>query len=271
MRYVFALFLILLVPLNAPAGNDHGAFTKHYKNSLFNVSGSGHYSVELVIKEHDLRVGANKLDVIVHNRKNQDVAGAKVDVVPWMPAMGHGVSEQAVVAEQGGGLYRAENVVLSMGGRWELKVKVKKGAVEDTTVFVFPAVATGRNHAHSAHQAVNVKKNDFDTSSVRETAHFHVEYSSAVTPIPINKLHSWELKIVTPQGKPVTGARVTIEGDMPGHGHGLPTAPEVTREIRDGLYLVEGLRFSMPGRWIMKFHIQADGKQDTVAFNLVPQ
>ncbi|HCI88521.1 MAG TPA: auxin-binding protein, partial [Gammaproteobacteria bacterium] len=31
--------------------------------------------------------------------------------------------------------------------------------------------------------------------------------------------------------------------------HGLPTLPIMTRETSPGRYLLEGVRFHMPGRW----------------------
>ena len=40
---------------------------------------------------------------------------------------------------------------------------------------------------------------------------------------------------------------------MPEHGHGFPTVPEVTEYLGDGKYLVEGLKFSMPGWWVGQF------------------
>jgi len=55
---------------------------------------------------------------------------------------------------------------------------------------------------------------------------------------------------------------------MPEHGHGLPTEPKVTKNFGDGTYLVEGIKFSMPGWWIMTFTIKANGKTDSVTFNL---
>ena len=39
------------------------------------------------------------------------------------------------------------------------------------------------------------------------------------------------------------------DGGMPAHGHGFNTAPRVTRELDDGAFLVEGVRFHMGGDW----------------------
>jgi hypothetical protein len=56
---------------------------------------------------------------------------------------------------------------------------------------------------------------------------------------------------------------------MPQHGHGLPTRPRVTREVESGTYLVEGMKFSMPGWWNIKFDIQGSQGRDKVTFNTV--
>jgi hypothetical protein len=56
---------------------------------------------------------------------------------------------------------------------------------------------------------------------------------------------------------------------MPQHGHGMPTRPEVTEELGNGDYRVEGMRFQMGGWWLIEFTIDAGDGQDTVSFNLM--
>jgi hypothetical protein len=56
---------------------------------------------------------------------------------------------------------------------------------------------------------------------------------------------------------------------MPQHGHGLPTRPQVTRELPDGTYLLEGMKFSMTGWWEIKLAIQTTDAADKVTFNRV--
>jgi hypothetical protein len=41
-------------------------------------------------------------------------------------------------------------------------------------------------------------------------------------------------------GEPVENATIAVDGDMPEHGHGLPTCPQVTKYLGNGDYLVEG-------------------------------
>jgi hypothetical protein len=83
----------------------------------------------------------------------------------------------------------------------------------------------------------------------------------------INQMHSWKVKLATAQGTPVQGARIGVAGGMPQHGHGFPTQPRVTREIEQGTYLLEGMKFSMPGWWELKLNIQGAGGADGVTFN----
>ena len=85
----------------------------------------------------------------------------------------------------------------------------------------------------------------------------------------INQIHAWQIKLAAPDGKPVRHARIAVDGGMPQHGHGLPTRPQVTRELADGTYLMEGMKFSMTGWWEIKLAIQAAEGADTVVFNTV--
>lgn len=85
----------------------------------------------------------------------------------------------------------------------------------------------------------------------------------------INQLHSWKVKLATPDGAPVHGARFVVDGGMPQHGHGLPTQPRVTREVEDGIYALDGMKFSMTGWWEVKLGIQGPQGADKVTFNTV--
>lgn len=90
----------------------------------------------------------------------------------------------------------------------------------------------------------------------------------AATPA-INQIHVWQIKVSSPDGAPVRDARIAVDGGMPQHGHGLPTRPQVTREVADGTYLMEGMKFSMTGWWEIKLAIQAADGSDTAVFNTV--
>ena len=79
----------------------------------------------------------------------------------------------------------------------------------------------------------------------------------------LGTLHHWHLLLTDPQGKPVDGATVRVDGGMPAHGHGLPTAPKVVSAERAGTYRIEGLRFNMPGDWELRLAIEGIAGSDT--------
>jgi len=102
-----------------------------------------------------------------------------------------------------------------------------------------------------------------------DQGHYQVRVKSELDPIVINRVHSWTLNLKTTSGEPVENAQITVNGGMPAHKHGLPTAPEVTEYLGEGDYLVEGLMFQMPGHWQVGFDISADAVTDRVTFDFV--
>jgi hypothetical protein len=112
-----------------------------------------------------------------------------------------------------------------------------------------------------------------DVAAVRtsENAAYRVSYASQPAPVPINQLHRWTLHVETADGRPVTDAQIKVDGDMPQHGHGLPTRPRVTANLGNGDYQVDGIRFQMGGWWVMEFTIDAGGRRDVAKFNLMLQ
>jgi hypothetical protein len=86
--------------------------------------------------------------------------------------------------------------------------------------------------------------------------------------VPVGRLHAWTLHVARADGTPVTDAAIAVDGDMPQHLHGLPTRPRVTRNLGNGDYLVEGVKFQMGGWWVMDFDITAGGHTERVRFHL---
>ena len=82
------------------------------------------------------------------------------------------------------------------------------------------------------------------------------------------QMQSVLITVVDGNGRAVEGARMTIDGGMPQHGHGLPTRPRMTRAVTPGTYEIEGVRFNMGGWWQFKVTIGADRGEDTITFNL---
>ena len=98
-------------------------------------------------------------------------------------------------------------------------------------------------------------------------------YTAAIapqaTPIVVGSMHAWTVTVRNPSGAPVTAAKIGVNGGMPQHGHGLPTAPRVTADLGDGRYRIEGMKFNMRGWWTLDLAIDGPTGPDTVTFNLV--
>ena len=108
------------------------------------------------------------------------------------------------------------------------------------------------------------------TFSLKTNQDSALEIFSQLDPLAINTIHSWELVLHTADGAPLIGAQMSVVGGMPDHDHGLPTSPVVTREITPGRYLLEGMRFHMPGRWLLTFDVISDqgSESATLEFRL---
>ena len=87
-------------------------------------------------------------------------------------------------------------------------------------------------------------------------------------PIRLRRMQNVAVRVLDAGGKPIDNASISIGGGMPEHRHGLPTQPRVTRSLGEGVYEIEGVRFSMGGWWELKLAIASPAGADSVTFNL---
>ena len=99
---------------------------------------------------------------------------------------------------------------------------------------------------------------------------YSVKIFSQLSPLEINRIHSWYIEITGVDSTPVSNAQITVTGGMPDHDHGLPTQPQVTEEVGDGTYLLEGMRFHMPGKWqiVIDFRVGDQVHSTSIEFSL---
>jgi len=95
---------------------------------------------------------------------------------------------------------------------------------------------------------------------------YRLQIYSQVTPLEINRIHSWELSLTDSDGVTVTDVTIQISGGMPEHDHGMPTLPRVTQTLANGRLLLQGVRFHMPGFWELIFDIQTPTGADRAKF-----
>ena len=110
---------------------------------------------------------------------------------------------------------------------------------------------------------------DYSSMQLSDNGVYRVSYAASSSVIPINQMHRWTLHVETADGQLVENATITVDGDMPEHGHGLPTRPQMTEYLGNGDYLIEGVKFQMGGWWVMDFSITANAQSDQVHFNLL--
>ena len=89
---------------------------------------------------------------------------------------------------------------------------------------------------------------------------------SRLSPLEINSIHSWEIALYDEQG-PIEDATIEVTGGMPEHNHGMPTQPQITQQLAAGRYLLEGVRFHMPGLWRITAVVTRDSAPVTLVID----
>jgi hypothetical protein len=87
-------------------------------------------------------------------------------------------------------------------------------------------------------------------------------------PLRPRQMQTVRVTVRDAEGRAIDEAQISIDGGMPQHGHGLPTRPRVTRNLGDGLYEIEGVRFNMGGWWEFTLAIAGSRGADTITFHL---
>lgn len=124
----------------AAAGSDTSSkemlFTKHFNDSLFTMTENGEFSVEILPDEREYRIGKDVIGIVIHNRHDEDVEGAKISI-SLEPAGDN--TQEPVIRDKGDGLYTVKNLPLQREGEWKLIIRINRKKIEDSAVFSFPA------------------------------------------------------------------------------------------------------------------------------------
>ena len=115
-------------------------FTKHFNESLFDITEKAEFSVEILLDEKEYKIGRNVIGIVIHNSRNQDVENASISIDYRNTDTGQSATLGTVVKEKGGGLYTVSNLYLNKEGRWKLTITVRKNSLDDSAAFLFPDV-----------------------------------------------------------------------------------------------------------------------------------
>jgi len=284
MKVRTLLGLALLLILAGCAGKQtagtgssecEGVFAPHYEDSYFAVGESCVASAEILPGPGGLQQGSNDLQAILHNRMDQDITGAELSFSLIGPD-GQEKELAATIREERGGLYSVRGLELPELEGNTLVLNMDKNTVTERILFDLdeltrtkPDMAARHKHGSKIMHGVEEVPEDLDTSrKVRSSkGSYWVSYSPPQGGIPLSDFHSWELSVTNTDGEPVE-AVVTVNGDMPQHGHGLPTNPQVTA-LGNGRYRVDGFKFHMPGWWQVVVSVATAERHDRAVFNFI--
>jgi len=127
------------------------------------------------------------------------------------------------------------------------------------------------SESSNAPTAARERPAKLDTSLKRRTVggKFIVEIAPPASGTSVGRIQSWTLTLQTATGEPVEGANIDVSGEMPEHGHGLPTDPQVKPTIHAGRYTLDSMKFNMGGWWELHLKIRGPRGADRITFNTV--
>jgi len=129
------------VPLCAHEDQVSGekiTFTKHFQETLFDITEHAAFSVEILLNDKEYKIGKGVVGMVIHDDKDSDVKGAGITIVHKNLDTGESAPENIIITDKNNGLYIVSGLNLEREGRWELDITVKKGNVGDSVKFMLP-------------------------------------------------------------------------------------------------------------------------------------
>jgi hypothetical protein len=106
--------------------------------------------------------------------------------------------------------------------------------------------------------------------AIRSAAgHFIVRVTGLERSQPLHRLHGFELRLETTDGRAAAGASIVLSGRRLDASNPLPTLPRVAPATGEGNYRVEGVRFHMPGDWHLVFDIDFEQVRDRAVLDIM--
>jgi len=128
--------LALAVTLSACSGPPTagtGEFPQEPLLALTSESGALQVEVRTLPDQPPTRGDVSMQLAISDVQTGEPAAGLQLQVLPWMPAMGHGTSIQPTLFESAPGIYQLDHLVLFMPGTWQIRTELQ-GVVSDHVV-----------------------------------------------------------------------------------------------------------------------------------------
>lgn len=104
--------------------------------------------------------------------------------------------------------------------------------------------------------------------SQSESGFYQISLRPEEGPARVGGPHGWVVSVETTDGVPFRPSRLAFDGGMPQHGHGFQTRPHVSRTRSVGEFLVDGVRFHMPGDWMLRVEVVGPSGPDVAVFQI---
>ena len=168
---------------------------------------------------------------------------------------------------------RLEDLLGSTGANGAILTAVLRRAVIRTWVALsFAAFAAlgcdAREAAPAARAGAGSPPSPARLERTGESGLYRVAIAPEGGAIPLRTMHAWVVEVATVAGEPFSPTRLAFDGGMPQHGHGLPSAPRVTRSVGAGQFLVEGVKFHMGGDWTLRVEVVGPSGADVAVFHV---
>lgn len=140
--------ILTLPPVSAQAEEGSGGkriFTKHFQETLFDISQNASYSTEILLDEKEYKIGKNVIGIVIHNAKDEDTKGAVITFSYKNLDTNEDAPDKPVITDKGNGLYIISGLDLQKEGRWELGITVEKDGVKDQVTFILPDALKSRH------------------------------------------------------------------------------------------------------------------------------
>ncbi|MFP6683450.1 MAG: hypothetical protein VB934_02005 [Polyangiaceae bacterium] len=109
-------------------------------------------------------------------------------------------------------------------------------------------------------------------TATTSTGRYRVAVRPARDDVVLGEIHEWIAQVERSDGSTPSTLYLDLDGGMPSHGHGFVTDPRVTRDLGDGSFLVEGVKFHMAGAWELYITVGDEQGRDraTVPITVTP-
>ncbi len=139
--------LFALVSVNAH--EEHGAggkrtFTKHFQETLFDITEKGSFSIEILLDEKEYKIGKDAVGIVLHDDHDSDVKGADFMITHKNLETGKDAPGTLTVTDRGNGLYIVSGLNLLSAGRWAPRIVVNGDGVIHMAPSLFADVLSER-------------------------------------------------------------------------------------------------------------------------------